>query len=125
MTVRQCGQGLRISTDLELEGVAGGPPAKVSVPNGAVVDVLLSEGSCGGEASVVGQRGAPAFDRAVGRHGHQHHLAWMEKVEEVMNGFSQLLYITQSSCTTGNPPDRIPPEPGARGAVVVPLEACV
>lgn len=44
-----------MSTDLELEGVAVGPSAKVAVPDGAVVDVLLSEGSRGGEASAVSQ----------------------------------------------------------------------
>lgn len=72
-------------TDLELEGVGVGPPAKVAVPHGAVVDVLLSEGSGGREASVVDQRGAPAFWRAVGGHGHQHHLTWTEV--KVVSGF--------------------------------------
>lgn len=50
----QCKQGMSFSTDLELEGVRVCPPAKVAVPDGAVVDVLLSEGSRGCEASVVG-----------------------------------------------------------------------
>lgn len=50
----QCKQGISFSTDLELEGVRVCPPAKVAVPDGAVVDVLLSEGSRGCEASVVG-----------------------------------------------------------------------
>ena len=45
---------VRISTNLELERVAVGGAAKVAVPDGAVIDVLLSKGSCGREASVVG-----------------------------------------------------------------------
>lgn len=45
---------MSIRTDLELEGIAVGPRTKVSVPDGAIVDVLLSEGSCTCEASVVG-----------------------------------------------------------------------
>lgn len=76
-----------IRTDLELEGVGVRPPAKVAVPHSAVVDVLLSEGSRGCEASVVDQRGAPAFWRAVGGHGHQHHLTWTEEEVEVVSGF--------------------------------------
>lgn len=44
-----------IRTDLELEGVGVRSLAKVAVPHSAVVDVLLSEGSRGCEASVVDQ----------------------------------------------------------------------
>lgn len=46
--------GIRITTDLKLEGVTVGRPAKVAVPDGAVIYVLLSEGSRRCEASVVG-----------------------------------------------------------------------
>lgn len=42
-----------IGTDLELEGVAVRSPAKVAVPDSAIVDVPLSEGSCGCEALVI------------------------------------------------------------------------
>lgn len=66
-------------TDPELEGVAVRSAAKVAIPDGPVVHVPLSEGSGGGEALVVGQRGAPAFWGAVGWHGNQHHLTWTER----------------------------------------------
>ena len=41
-------------TDLELKWIAAGPAAEVAVPDGSIVDVLLSEGSRWSEASVVG-----------------------------------------------------------------------
>lgn len=46
-------------TYLELERVAVCPLAKVSIPDGAVVHVLLGEGCGGGEAAVVHQRRVP------------------------------------------------------------------
>lgn len=44
-----------ISADLELERVTVCPSTEVAVPDGALVDVLLSEGRGSCEASVVGQ----------------------------------------------------------------------
>lgn len=76
-------QGGSIRTDLELEGVTVCPLAKVAVPDGAVVDILLSEGSRGCVDSVIGQWGAPAFWWAVSGHGHQNHLTYTEKVEAI------------------------------------------
>lgn len=67
-----------VPTHLELEGVAVGPAAEVSVPDGAVVHVLLGEGRGGGEAVVVHQRGAPSLWGGVSGRGHQHHLTWRE-----------------------------------------------
>lgn len=67
-----------VPTHLELEGVAVGPAAEVSVPDGAVVHVLLGEGRGGGEAVVVHQRGAPSLRGGVSGRGHQHHLTWRE-----------------------------------------------
>lgn len=77
----QCKHGRGISADLELERVAVCPPAKVAVPDGALVDVLLSEGRRGCEASVVGSRALPALWWTVSWHGRQHHLTWIGKVE--------------------------------------------
>lgn len=67
-------------TDLEPEGVAVRFAAKVAIPDGPVVHVPLSEGSSGGEALVVGQRGVPALRGAVGWHGNEHHLTWTERM---------------------------------------------
>lgn len=47
--------GMGISADLELERVTVCPPAEVAVPDGALVDVLLSEGRRSCEALVVGR----------------------------------------------------------------------
>ena len=44
---------MRVSTDLELEGVAIWTTAEVAVPDCAIVYVLLSEGGGGREASVI------------------------------------------------------------------------
>lgn len=69
-----------MNADLELEGVAVRPPAKVAVPDRPVVHVPLGEGRGGGEALVAAQLGAPpALGGAVGRHGEQHHLPWTER----------------------------------------------
>lgn len=76
---RASAAGAEQGTDLELEGVAVRCAAKVAIPDGPVVHVPLREGSGGGEALAVGQRGAPAFWGAVGWRGNQNHLAWTER----------------------------------------------
>lgn len=49
-----CTSAATISTNLELERIAAGTPAKVAVPDCAVVDVLLSKRSSGCKALLVG-----------------------------------------------------------------------
>jgi len=67
---------MNYSTDPEEEGVGVGVAAEVSVPDGAVVHVLLGKGGRGRKAALVGRRRAPSLSRAIGQRGHQHHLTW-------------------------------------------------
>ena len=62
-----------MGTDLELEGVTGRSSAKMTVPNGAIIHILLSEGGCGCETLVIR---APAFWWAVSGHRNQQHFTW-------------------------------------------------
>lgn len=59
-----------LKTNLEQEGVAAAG-AEVAVPDRSVIHVLLREGACCCEPSVVHQRGQPALWGAVSRHGRQ------------------------------------------------------